>query len=723
MEEGDRTFLVNLSNVGAGALLGDAQATVTIEDNDGPIEVTNTNDFGPGSLRQAMLDAFADPGADTINVTVSGTVTLASSLPTVNDADGLVIDASGADFTINGANAHVAFLVDGGVLEVRSLTITETWRNTFGGPALWVRGGGSATVIDSYFHDNQAVATTHGGGAVVANENSILTVRGSTIADNFTRGNAGAIHVVSATATIENTTISGNDAEGWGGGVISSTGSTVTMTNVTISGNHSDNAGGGLFQSGGAALSLRNTIVSGNTAPASPDCGGSVTSLGNNLVGDTTACTIAAAAGDQLDQAANLGALADNGGGMPTHALLAGSAAIDNGDTCAGTTDQRGIGRTQGPACDIGAYEALQLSIADAAAAEGDAGTTAFNAVVSLSSALPAGFPSVTVDFSTADGTGTAGVDYVAVAGTTLTFTAGGASTANASVDVNGNTVEETNRTFLVDLANASGAVLVDAQATLTIQDDDAPPPPPPPPPADSPDEIGGVPVDTADSVPVDETPVEGSITGPDGTEITVAFDPTTLPPGLPESLTLAFGAVGDLDALRPAPGGATLLTALATELTGEEGSVPATLSAPAEVTLTLAPDGLGDADPATVFVFRSTPAGWVRVPAEVTVSPDGTLTYTAAVEDLPATLALMSVPDWGAFVPAPPAAGVGLTRWQGGDYEEMDSALPQGAATWVLVDGEWVVYRPGAPDFVLAAFLEAFPDGLPPGTPVLITR
>jgi hypothetical protein len=53
-----------------------------------------------------------------------------------------------------------------------------------------------------------------------------------------------------------------------------------------------------------------------------------------------------------------LGVLADNGGPTLTHALLAGSPAIDKGVAVAGiTTDQRGVARTQGAAPDIGSFE------------------------------------------------------------------------------------------------------------------------------------------------------------------------------------------------------------------------------------------------------------------------------------------------------------------------------------------------------------------------------
>src|SRR5690606_108637 len=126
--------------------------------------------------------------------------------------------------------------------------------------------------------------------------------------------------------------------------------------------------------------------------------------------------------------------------------------------------------------CDIGAYEALLLSIADLAQAEGDAGDTAFNFTVTLSSALPEGFPAVSVDYSTADGTASAPGDFTAIAGATLSFFGNEPATAEVAVTVTGDTVVEDDETFLVLLSNAVGAVIVDSSATGTILNDDAVP-------------------------------------------------------------------------------------------------------------------------------------------------------------------------------------------------------------------------------------------------------
>ena len=102
-------------------------------------------------------------------------------------------------------------------------------------------------------------------------------------------------------------------------------------------------------------LIMRNTLVARNRAPLNNDVSGAFSSLGNNLIGDSTGGG-GWDASDILDVAPTLDALADNGGPAQTHALLAGSSGIDEGsNTGAPATDQRGVVRDA--TTDIGAYE------------------------------------------------------------------------------------------------------------------------------------------------------------------------------------------------------------------------------------------------------------------------------------------------------------------------------------------------------------------------------
>lgn len=116
---------------------------------------------------------------------------------------------------------------------------------------------------------------------------------------------------------------------------------------------------------------------------------------------------------------------------------------------------------------------APQLSIADISQSEGNAGTTNFNFTVSLDK--PAGAGGVTFDVSTADGTASASGDYAAKSSTSLSIAAGSTS-ATFTVIVNGDTDLEPNETFFVNVANVSGATVLDHQAIGTIVNDDAAP-------------------------------------------------------------------------------------------------------------------------------------------------------------------------------------------------------------------------------------------------------
>jgi subtilisin-like proprotein convertase family protein len=112
------------------------------------------------------------------------------------------------------------------------------------------------------------------------------------------------------------------------------------------------------------------------------------------------------------------------------------------------------------------------LAAADASIAEGNSGSSNVTVTVALN---PTSAQAVTVNYATADGTATAGVDYVAQSGT-LTF-APNATQQTISIQVNGDTLPEADETFFVNLTNPTGgAVFLDNQAIVTITNDDAQP-------------------------------------------------------------------------------------------------------------------------------------------------------------------------------------------------------------------------------------------------------
>jgi hypothetical protein len=109
-----------------------------------------------------------------------------------------------------------------------------------------------------------------------------------------------------------------------------------------------------------------------------------------------------------------------------------------------------------------------RISIGDVSRSEGSTGQTPFTFTVTLSAAYDV---PVTVEWVTADGSATAGSDYLA-AGGTLTF-APGVTTQPVSVAVLGDAVFEPGETFTVNLSNASGAVITRAAGLATIVNDD----------------------------------------------------------------------------------------------------------------------------------------------------------------------------------------------------------------------------------------------------------
>ncbi len=234
-------------------------------------------------------------------------------------------------------------------------------------------------ITNSTFSSNRAGGTAGDIGGAIENVGGTLTITNSTVSGNTASGGGGIAnisacctsdgHTIIATLTLTNSTVSGNTAF-QGGGIVDHSG-TIDLNNVTIANNSADSGGGGV-SSFDSFILFRNTIVAGNTdlSGQGPECfiseGPGLGSRGHNLIQDTTGCPIGGdSTGNITGVDPRLGPLQDNGGPTFTHALLAGSPAIDAGDptapgsggTACEATDQRGVTRPQGAACDIGAFE------------------------------------------------------------------------------------------------------------------------------------------------------------------------------------------------------------------------------------------------------------------------------------------------------------------------------------------------------------------------------
>jgi CSLREA domain-containing protein len=303
------------------------------------------------------------------------------------------------------------------------------------------------TLEDSSLHDNHATynggaidnyaslvishtlleansAGTYGGGLMMyqAYVPSTIRIIRSTLSHNTAQYGAGIFYNdfvgQGSTMTVLNSTLSGNSASHSGGGLYAIGQARVYLYNATIAGNqvrrfftqHYTIHGGGLVITTTAVITAQNSLIGNNvltnglTIPTPEDCYGSLHSLGNNLVEDTTNCAISGTIyGNVMGQDPQLGPLQNNGGSILTLALLSGSPAIDSGaNSACPATDQRGVRRPfdgdgNGSAiCDMGAYEAashLSQSIDFASIADKRLNDATFVITATASSGL-------TVDFN-----------------------------------------------------------------------------------------------------------------------------------------------------------------------------------------------------------------------------------------------------------------------------------------------------------------------------------
>lgn len=323
--------------------------------------------------------------------------------------DGGVLTVTDSTITGNGTGIYTY----GGTVTLANVLVAENlWAGIF-------NYGGTVSVTDSAFSGNIGRAVYNYVGATMSVTKSIvaansgyglyndyystLTVTDSTISRNHTSEDGGGIYnVFHAKVTLINTTISGNF--GFVGGGIRNYRGDVTIINSTITGNSAQSCGGGIYSARGDETSsyagsvlIINSTFSNNSATtggtlcnlprgtrtppmilknsilANGGSGGNcfgdwnLTSGGFNLSDDNTCADFLAELGDRNNVPAGLDpeGLQGNGGPTKTIALLPTSPAIDAipAGACtdaageANASDQRGIERPQGFACDIGAYE------------------------------------------------------------------------------------------------------------------------------------------------------------------------------------------------------------------------------------------------------------------------------------------------------------------------------------------------------------------------------
>jgi CSLREA domain-containing protein len=317
------------------------------------------------SLREAVIAANLAAGPDVV-VLPPGVYVLgraAGAAPddaTVGDLDlvgDIVLYGESAATTIvdGGAIDRVLDVPAGVSLTVRGTTL-RNGRAAQGGGA--VRSQGELVLTRVAVSGNSTIgADAPGGGIWSSGAGSKLSITESTVSGNTATGAGGGI-AVDEHMTMVNSTVSGNTAGGFGGGIHAFAATDAAILHSTITGNTAIR-GGGIYSVEDPFASvdrpaLQRSILAGNTAPTDRDCGGSVESDGENVLGDGGFC-IDFNPGKQDQEGTNAAPLANNGGTTSTHALLANSPALDKLSSCI-PTDQRGQTRPQ-TGCDIGAFE------------------------------------------------------------------------------------------------------------------------------------------------------------------------------------------------------------------------------------------------------------------------------------------------------------------------------------------------------------------------------
>jgi tartrate-resistant acid phosphatase type 5 len=369
--------------------------------------------YTDGTPRTIMANSFGDYSL-AVSDHWSGTITpsrLGNTFSPVNrsytNAAGNLVDQN---YTTQGGGPNVYYVNIATGDNSNSCTsiaapcrnIQETINKTSGGAVIYVASGtylfstnGSPNVViinagvklsggwSSDFTAQTGVSIIDGGDV----NNGILAISGNVLVENFIiensiSSNSGAIYIVNGNFTLKkstlrnnvatingagifldngvlnvvNSTISGNIANGSGGGIYASNdnGTSVNIQNSTIAYNQAS-TGGGISRTNGT-YNITNTIIANNTSSTSnPDCSGTIANANFNIIENPAGCSITSGSNNlnvdpQLD--GNLT------GVMLVHMLLEGSPAVNAG-TASGcpSTDQRGMTRPQGAACDIGAYE------------------------------------------------------------------------------------------------------------------------------------------------------------------------------------------------------------------------------------------------------------------------------------------------------------------------------------------------------------------------------
>ncbi len=296
-------------------------------------------------------------------------------------SDGTLVIVS-SEIRSNSAETGGGLYIGAGTLNLLASAVSGNSAGAGGG--ILVGTGVKALITSSSIQNNDG---TYGGG--IYNWDRLEITNSAIVSNSATKG--GGLFAADSTATLTNTTISGNTAAQDGAGIYSSNDALVRLANVTLANNtadsddNGDGMGGGVYQASSSVIRLKNTILAGNidlTASQfelyAPDCYGALTSDGYNLIGLANAlCAIDGNTTGNLVKGVmpgldpRLGALMFNG--LTWYHPLRFGPAVDRGNP-AGCSDYGGAlltldqssntrpyGSASGgytPRCDMGAIEA-----------------------------------------------------------------------------------------------------------------------------------------------------------------------------------------------------------------------------------------------------------------------------------------------------------------------------------------------------------------------------
>lgn len=354
------------SDIGGGAIYNFPGAVVEIEG------ASFTGNSAVSDLPLADVSGGAIHNEDRLSVSGStfsdnrahlgGAIFVSTTLPVV--LRGSTLDSN---VSLNGQGGGLYLKVGNVTLEQSSIignsaiASAATFSSSCGGGIMV--SNGELSIIQSVVDANETNIDpgNFGYGGGLCNQHGTVQVRESLFSNNLAGGKYGGVGagLFNSTGTLSliNSTVSGNQAlygGGKGGGIANDSG-LVTLTFVTLSANSGAQADS-IANTG--TFRLRGTILAGSNSPF--NCVGSTLDDGHNLQWPDASCGASI-----LIAEPQLGALADNGGFAGTHALLPDSPAIDaipSSDCWHNViADQRQIARPQGPACDIGAYELVEI--------------------------------------------------------------------------------------------------------------------------------------------------------------------------------------------------------------------------------------------------------------------------------------------------------------------------------------------------------------------------